>query len=75
MHTYLFEVIFPWVQTGHPEEASKQGSRWAAGPDWCPLWVQEERGGGAYCSERKNCEWSLSISFLITWLNNNYVNF
>ena len=44
--------------TGHPEETSKQRPLWAAVADRRSLWVQEEGGGGAHRSQRKNCKTS-----------------
>lgn len=61
--------------TGHPEETPKQRPDWAAVSHWCSLWVQEEGGRGAHCTQRQNCgvfsnrTFQLSLCVLSAWLH------
>lgn len=50
-------VCDPGLTAGHPQEASGEGSVWAAVSDRGPLHPEEERGGGAHRPREQNREW------------------
>lgn len=61
------------LMAGHPQEASGEGSCWAAVSDRGSLHPEEERGRGAHRPRQQNCEFVHRKRIILFQLDQNYL--